>query len=352
MKRPGDHPRVVQREDRVDALVGESAAVLVEQDQRRETGGADRVALGHGLGRVADRVERIGDRAHRLVEIGHLGDAAGVVCDGAVRVERDDQTGHRQLRHDGDSDAVELLAGGVVRADDADRDRDHGRCRRLHAHREAGDDVRGVPGLGRRRDRLDRAPARARVVLGDRDQQERDAQADQRRPVQLPEAELAAVEGERDRDEPDRREDRRHDHGLVEGVDDRVRATADAREERADHRSEDRDPAERQRVQPQLAARERRAEQHDRDRGDGVRLEQVGRHAGAVADVVADVVGDHGRVARVVLGDPRLDLPDQVGADVGGLREDAAAETREHRDQRAAECEADEVVDRGSRACG
>jgi hypothetical protein len=47
---------------------------------------------------------------------------------------------------------------------------------------------------------------------------------------------------------------------------------------------------------------------------------------GAVADVVADVVGDHGRVARVVLGDPRLDLPDEVGADVGGLREDAAAE--------------------------
>ena len=50
---------------------------------------------------------------------------------------------------------------------------------------------------------------------------------------------------------------------------------------------------------------------------DGVGLEQVGGHAGAVADVVADVVGDHGRVARVVLGDARLDLADEVGADVG-----------------------------------
>ena len=88
------------------------------------------------------------------------------------------------------------------------------------------------------------------------------------------------------------------------------------------------------------------AEQHHRDRRDGVGLEQVGRHAGAVADVVADVVRDHGRVARVVLGDAGLDLADEVGADVGGLRVDAAAETREDGDQRAAEGEADEVVDR------
>ena len=101
-----------------------------------------------------------------------------------------------------------------------------------------------------------------------------------------------------------------------------------------------------ERVEPELARRERRAEQHHGDRRDGVRLEQVGRHAGAVADVVADVVGDHRGVARVVLRDPGLDLADEVGADVGGLREDAAAEPGEDRDQRAAEGEADEVVDR------
>ncbi len=86
-----------------------------------------------------------------------------------------------------------------------------------------------------------------------------------------------------------------------------------------------------------------RAEEHDGDGRHGVGLEEVGRHAGAVADVVADVVGDHGRVARVVLGDPGLDLPDEVGADVGGLREDPAAEPCEDRDQRAAEGEADQA---------
>ena len=84
------------------------------------------------------------------------------------------------------------------------------------------------------------------------------------------------------------------------------------------------------------------AEDDRRDQGDLVALEQVGGHAGAVADVVAHVVGDGGRVAGVVLGDAGLDLADEVGADVGGLGEDAAADPQEQGEQRAAEAEADE----------
>ena len=76
-------------------------------------------------------------------------------------------------------------------------------------------------------------------------------------------------------------------------------------------------------------------------------LEDVGGHAGAVADVVADQVGDDGRVARVVLGDVLLDLADQVGADVGGLGVDAAADPHEQGQQRAAEAEAEQGIGRG-----
>src|SRR6185503_10527866 len=49
-----------------------------------------------------------------------------------------------------------------------------------------------------------------------------------------------------------------------------------------------------------------------------------------------------GRVSRVVLGNSGLDLANEVGADVGAFREDAAAQARENRDQRAAERETDE----------
>ena len=84
------------------------------------------------------------------------------------------------------------------------------------------------------------------------------------------------------------------------------------------------------------------AEDDRRHQGDLVALEQVGGHAGAVAHVVAHVVGDGGGVARVVLGDARFDLADEVGADVGGLGEDATADPEEQRQQGATEAEADE----------
>ena len=89
------------------------------------------------------------------------------------------------------------------------------------------------------------------------------------------------------------------------------------------------------------------ADEHRGDGGDDVGLEEVGGHAGAVADVVADVVGDDGRVAGIVLGDTGLDLADEVGAHVSGLGEDAAAETSEDRDERTTEAEADERRGRG-----
>src|SRR5581483_11605851 len=85
-----------------------------------------------------------------------------------------------------------------------------------------------------------------------------------------------------------------------------------------------------------------RAEDDRGDQGDFVALEHVGGHTGAVAHVVADVIGDGGRVARVVFGDTGLDLPDQVGSYVRRFGKDAAADAHEQRGQRAAEAEADQ----------
>ena len=175
----GDHPRVVEREDARDVLLGEPARVLVEEDEGREAGRADRVALRDRLRRVPHRIERVGDAAHRLVQVGHLGDAAGVVGHRPVGVERDDEPGHRELGHDGDADAVEAVPGDLVGGDDPDRDHDHRQRRRLHPDGEALDDVRRVAGLRRPRRSTSPAPARARVVLGDRHERERDDEADQ-----------------------------------------------------------------------------------------------------------------------------------------------------------------------------
>ncbi len=78
------------------------------------------------------------------------------------------------------------------------------------------------------------------------------------------------------------------------------------------------------------------------DDRDLVRLEEVGCHTGAVAHVVAHVVGDRRGVAGIVLGDPRLDFAHEVGADIGRLGEDAAADSHEEGEQRGAEGKPDQ----------
>src|SRR5437870_8415534 len=83
-------------------------------------------------------------------------------------------------------------------------------------------------------------------------------------------------------------------------------------------------------------------ERDERDTGDAVGLEPVRARSDGVACVVARAVGDHTRVAGVVLLDVEDDLH-QVGADVGDLGEDPARDTEGGRAQRLADGEADEA---------
>ena len=86
-----------------------------------------------------------------------------------------------------------------------------------------------------------------------------------------------------------------------------------------------------------VAGQQQRAEQHGGDDCHRVRLEQIGRHAGAIADVVAHVVGDDRGIARIVFGNAGFHLADEIGADIRALGEYSAAQPRENRDQRPAE---------------
>ena len=83
-------------------------------------------------------------------------------------------------------------------------------------------------------------------------------------------------------------------------------------------------------------------EADERDAGDAVGLEAVGRGADRVARVVAGAVGDDAGVARVVFLDLEDDLH-EVGADVGDLREDAAGDAERRGAERLADGEADEA---------
>ena len=109
----------------------------------------------------------------------------------------------------------------------------------------------------------------------------------------------------------------------------------------AEHGSDDAHAADEQGEHHHLglerAVEEDGGEQHGGHHGDGVGFKEVGGHAGAVADVVAHVVGDDGGVAGVVFRNAGFHLAHEVGADVGALGEDAAAETGEDGNEGSAE---------------
>ena len=136
---------------------------------------------------------------------------------------------------------------------------------------------------------------------------------------------------------------RRDQRGDVEAAVDRLQtalALAGPGDVDTDDGGEHADGRHDQREEQALQAERGGAQDQRGDQHHGVGLEQVRGHARAVADVVADVVRDGGGVARVVLRDALLDLADQVGAHVGGLGEDSAADPHEHREQGRAEAEA------------
>ncbi len=138
-------------------------------------------------------------------------------------------------------------------------------------------------------------------------------------------------------DEPERHQAQHgsDDQSLVQRGHDLAGARV-AHKIRADNRGDHRDAAQRQRVSSSIGAVARQGEctqQHGGDHCHCIGFEQVGSHAGAVADVVANVVSDHRRVARVILGNAGLDLAHKVGAHIRALGEDATTQTRKDRDQ-------------------
>ena len=163
---PMNRPMITAGSDRLNACSLPSGIEVVrvvrEQHQRGETGRADRVTLGDGLGRVADRVERVGDLAHVLRQARHLGDAAAVVGDRTVGVERDDHAGHRQHGGRGDRDAVQTRRASI-RAPDRGADREHRPARSSASTRRGrrSRSCRDRSAMQRRR----RAPARYSVAV-------------------------------------------------------------------------------------------------------------------------------------------------------------------------------------------
>src|SRR5262249_10699298 len=83
------------------------------------------------------------------------------------------------------------------------------------------------------------------------------------------------------------------------------------------------------------------------DQTDGIGFKNVRSHARAITYVVADIICDYRRVARIVFFEPFLDLAHQVGANVGGFCVNAAAQSRENANETATQRKSNQAAYRG-----
>ena len=150
--------------------------VVCKQHQRSQAGRANRVAFGHGLGGVAHGIKWVGHGAYLGRQLSHFGNAAGVVCDRTVGIERHHNAGHAQHRRSCNRNAEQACQ--FVRHQNSNTDKNHGPGGRTHRHAQAGNDVGAVAGGRRLRNMLDRSVLRAGVVLGHPDQRCCQDQAD------------------------------------------------------------------------------------------------------------------------------------------------------------------------------
>ena len=190
---------------------------------------------------------------------------------------------------------------------------------------------------------LNRREIRAGVILGNVDHQSGEYDADQGR-AEHGHAHFSRHHGPRhDRKTGHRQAGRVPQAGVQRRHDFLARLCLDHRT--ADDRCEDGNGAQHQRIQHRLrfkALDYERTQQHRGNQRDDISFKQVRRHAGAIANIVADVIGNDGRIARIIFGNAGFDLADQIGTNVGALCENAAAKAGKNRNQRSAEREADE----------
>ena len=86
------------------------------------------------------------------------------------------------------------------------------------------------------------------------------------------------------------------------------------------------------------------------DEADGVGFKDIGGHPSAIADVIADIVGNGGGVTRVIFFELGFEFANEVCADIGGFGVDASAQTSEDADERGSEGEAGQAIDGGTEA--
>mmetsp|Transcript_3162 Transcript_3162/g.10558 ORF Transcript_3162/g.10558 Transcript_3162/m.10558 type:complete len:372 (-) Transcript_3162:649-1764(-) len=303
--------------------------------------------------------------------VAHLHDATGVVRDRTEDVHGQHEHDRGEHAHGRHGRAEEPGVGHAAEGPPAEPvggEQHHGdgprrSCSRPHAHRHARDDVGAVAREARLRNPPNGREVEVGVVLRHEDEDEGSAESEKAagRKVEPSRGVLFAAQQQgAERHDAHTRQGHgylvailQHLHGV------HVLALGRLRHHDANAADDEVHGVDRQGEQDEAALHvrgellgEASAKDHGRQNLAGDGLEEVGATAGAIAHVVAHEVRDDRRVAGVVLGDVGLDLPHHVGAHVGGLGVDAAAQLCKERHEGRAKAVAHEEERQLVQLCG
>ena len=104
-----------------------------------------------------------------------------------------------------------------------------------------------------------------------------------------------------------------------------------------DNRADHADRTHKQRENDALMPVRRVTQDHGGHNRDFIRFENIGRHPGAIPDVIAHVVGNCCGIARIIFRDIFFDFSDKVGTHIRSLRKDTTAHAHKKRQQGTAE---------------
>ena len=76
-----------------------------------------------------------------------------------------------------------------------------------------------------------------------------------------------------------------------------------------------------------------------------VGLKEIGSHSSDISNIVSNIVGNHSRVARIILGDARLNLSNEIGTNVSCLGVDTTGNTGKESNGTSSESKSSKGVD-------
>lgn len=283
-------------------------------------------------------------------QFSHFGDTTGVIGNRAVCIDCNGNARGCQHADSGQGDTIDahFRIGYAAHDEEGDEDGNADEEDRqeggIHAYGQTSDDDCGMTGFGLIGNLLD-----GRIVSGSVDFGElANQQADDLAGCNSPECVQVAEQLVGQECGSDDGQDAGHIGAGIQGPL-RVRGLAVTDVQDADDGSNDTAQGQQERISHACTALDRYSAQgQGGNDGAYIGFEQVSAHAGDVADVIADVVGDGGRVTRIVFRDAGFYLAYEVSAYVSGLGVDTAADTGEQGNGAGAQTEARDDVHVGT----